>query len=73
MLDLKVVGGMNGWKRPTFHLKVLMTFTPAKAEFFCVIADKHYPMTWVYGPAAVNPLSLSSAQFSINHRHMTEL
>ena len=73
MLDLKVVGGMDGWEKPTFHLKVLMAFTPAKAEFFCVVADKHYPVTWVYGSATVNPLSLSSAQFSINRRHMAGL
>lgn len=47
--------GMEGgkWGGQTFHLEVLVTFTPAKPEFLRIITDKHDPMARVDWPTTV--------------------
>lgn len=37
----------------TFHFEVLVAFASAETEFFCVVADKHNPVAWIYGPGTV--------------------
>lgn len=48
-----MIGGGGGL---TLHFEVLVAFTTAESKLFCVIADKHDPVAWVYGTRTVEAI-----------------